>query len=75
MRILWKQRGLIDRILSVSVNIQKQARYICAIMQWSLYVTSSITVKSQADSSTSSCELFQNNTTEIYKNRELRKIY
>ena len=43
---------LIARILSVCVNIQKYARYICARTQRTLCVTSRITMKSQAASST-----------------------
>jgi len=43
---------LIATILSVCANIQKYARYICARTQWALCVTSSITLKSQAASST-----------------------
>jgi len=44
--------GLIARIMSVCVNIQKYARYICARTQWTLCITSRITMKSQAASST-----------------------
>ena len=43
---------LIARISSLCVNVQKYATYICAIMQWSLGITSRIATKSQADSST-----------------------
>ena len=43
---------LIARISSICVNIQIYARYIRCIMQWSLCVTSRITMKSQAASST-----------------------
>ena len=44
--------GLIARILSVCVNIQKYARYICARTHRTVCVTSRITMKSQAASST-----------------------
>jgi len=43
---------LIATILSVCANIQKYARYICAQTQRALCVTSSITMKAQAASST-----------------------
>jgi len=43
---------LISRILSVCVNIEKYARYICARKQRTLCVTSRITMMSQAASST-----------------------
>ena len=44
--------GLIARILSVCVKIKTYARCICARMQRTLCVTSRITMKSQAASST-----------------------
>jgi hypothetical protein len=47
-----REVDLIARILSVCVNIQKQARYICARRQRTLCVTSSITMMSQSASST-----------------------
>jgi len=43
---------LIATILSACANIKKYARYICALTQRALCVTSSITMKSQAASST-----------------------
>jgi len=43
---------LIATILSVCANIKKYARYICARTQRALCYTSSITMKSQAASST-----------------------
>jgi hypothetical protein len=43
---------LIARILSVCVNIQKYAKYICDRMQRTLCVNSRITIKSRAASST-----------------------
>jgi hypothetical protein len=43
---------LIARISLVCVNIQKQARYICACTQRSLCFTSTITMKSQTASAT-----------------------
>jgi hypothetical protein len=43
---------LLVRILSVSVNIKKYARYICARTQRTLCVTYRITIGSQAASST-----------------------
>jgi hypothetical protein len=48
---LEKERGLIDRILSVCVYSQKHARYIRTSTQRTLCVTSSITMRSQAVSS------------------------
>ena len=43
---------LLARISSLCVNVQKYATYICAIMQWSLGVTSRIAMKPQTASST-----------------------
>ena len=45
------EMNLVARILSVCVNIQKYARYICAQTQRTLCVTCRITMKSQAGSS------------------------
>ena len=61
---------LIARISSLCVNLKKYATYICAIMQWSLGVTSRTATKSQADSSTAlvnySKKMF---ATEIYNSK------
>jgi hypothetical protein len=46
------EMDLIARILPMCVNVQKYVRYICALSQRSLCVTCRITMKSQADSST-----------------------
>jgi len=43
---------LLARMLTVCVNIKKYARYICIRTQRTVCVTCSITMKSQADSST-----------------------
>jgi hypothetical protein len=46
------QVDLIDRILSLCVNIKKYTRYFCDRKQQTLCVTSRIAMKSQAASST-----------------------
>jgi len=46
------EADLLARILSVSVNIKKYARYICIRTQRTLCVTCMITMKSQAACST-----------------------
>jgi len=46
---------MIERMLAVSVNIQKYAMYIYSLTLRTLCVNSSITVKSHAAISTPSC--------------------
>jgi len=67
---------LIARISSLCVNVQKFAWYICARTQQTLCVTSSITLKSQAGSSTVLVNyLFDNISAEIYNNKCTLEIY
>jgi len=70
--------GLTARILSVCVKIKiksKNARYICARTQRTLFVTSRIINEVTGSQFDSSCEPFDNVSAEMYKNKCILQIY